>query len=92
MRAPAHADVHDALCTLDTLERNALDLIYGYGRSQEQVAFELELPLSIVRVAVAHGMRVLAFQLTSRGPLSRELLSTQQAQIQDPETTNVEPT
>jgi DNA-directed RNA polymerase specialized sigma24 family protein len=51
---------------LDSVDRTALRLIYSFGMSQAQVAWELGLPEAEVRRSVERGMREVAARLTTR--------------------------
>jgi DNA-directed RNA polymerase specialized sigma24 family protein len=50
---------------LDSVDRAALRLIYSFGMSQSQVAWELGLPETEIRRSVARGMREVAARLTT---------------------------
>jgi DNA-directed RNA polymerase specialized sigma24 family protein len=50
---------------LNSVDRAALRLIYSFGMSQSQVAWELGLPETEIRRSVARGMREVAARLTS---------------------------
>jgi DNA-directed RNA polymerase specialized sigma24 family protein len=51
---------------LDSVDRAALQLIYSFGMSQAQVAWELGLPETEIRRSVARGMCEVAARLTNR--------------------------
>ena len=51
---------------LDSVDRAALRLIYSFGMSQAQVAWELGLPETEIRRSVARGMREVAARLAMR--------------------------
>jgi DNA-directed RNA polymerase specialized sigma24 family protein len=51
---------------LDSVDRAALRLIYSFGMSQAQVAWELGVPETEIRRSVARGMREVAARLTTR--------------------------
>jgi DNA-directed RNA polymerase specialized sigma24 family protein len=50
---------------LNSVDRAALRLIYSFGMSQSQVAWELGLTETEIRRSVARGMREVATRLTS---------------------------
>jgi DNA-directed RNA polymerase specialized sigma24 family protein len=50
---------------LDSVDRAALRLIYSFGMSQSQVAWELGVSENEIRRSVARGMREVAARLTT---------------------------
>ena len=67
-RSPARwaAETLQVMDDLDSVDRAALRLIYSFGMSQAQVAWELGLPETEIRLRVARGMREVAARLTAR--------------------------
>ncbi len=60
------AETLQVMDDLDSVDSAALRLIYSFGMSQAQVAWELGLPETEIRLSVARGMREVADRLTAR--------------------------
>lgn len=60
------AETLQVMDDLDSVGSAALRLIYSFGMSQAQVAWELGLPETEIRLSVARGMREVADRLTAR--------------------------
>jgi RNA polymerase sigma-70 factor (ECF subfamily) len=58
-----HATIADALATLDPRERSLIQLAYGNGLSQSEIAARLDLPLGTVKTRTRRALRLLRERL-----------------------------